>query len=127
MDDNTPVAIPWWQSRIIWAQLIGIAFTIAATFGLNLADKLGMDEAALVGVIMAIINVATIAIRVLNPTPVVTGTKAAAAQINREAAARPQASMAAASPVSGNFGADALRAESERRSSRPKAPPRSRR
>lgn len=83
MDDNTPTAIPWWQSRTLWTQLVAIAFAVASGFGLDLGGKLGMDETQALAAVMTIIAAITVVWRVFYPNPQVTSDKATAAHINR--------------------------------------------
>ena len=83
MDDNTPTAIPWWQSRTLWTQLVAIAFAVASGFGLDLGGKLGMDETQALAGVMTIIAAITVVWRVFYPNPQVTSDKATATHINR--------------------------------------------
>lgn len=98
---NAPAAIPWWQSRIIWTQIVGLLFAVAASYGLNLQDRLGIDQAAMITSIMAIVNVVTIVVRAVYPVPQVTATKASAHAINQQAAlaVAPQPEMLLDQPV----------------------------
>lgn len=84
MEPNTPAAIPWYSSRIIWAQIVGIVFALSSAFGLDLGSKLGMNNDQLIGAILTLVPVITVIIRVVNPTPPVTGTQAGATALIKE-------------------------------------------
>ena len=54
---------PWYESKIIWAQIIAIVFAIAAIFRFDVGAMLGMDEAKLLALVMMIVGVATVIFR----------------------------------------------------------------
>ena len=94
MDNGNTTAAPWWTSRTVWTQAVGLAFGLAtAVFGLDLGTKLGMDQAQIVAVIMSLIPLVTLFIRFTHPMPVLVASKAKAEEINRAAVGRPVAAL----------------------------------
>lgn len=61
---------PWYASKIIWAQIILIVFALAGIFQLDVGGALGMDEEALLGLVMTIVGVATAIFRVQTVTAI---------------------------------------------------------
>ncbi len=55
---------PWYESKIIWAQIISILFAVAGIARLDIGGLLGLDEAALLSLVMTIAGVATVIFRV---------------------------------------------------------------
>jgi len=116
MDPNTdgPTAAPWWQSRIIWTQIIAGLFAISGLInmftGYDVIGKFNLDAEKILTAIMLIVPMVTIFIRVTHPMPIVTGSKAEAAKINREADR-----MQAAARGPGDFGAESLQSTSASR------------
>lgn len=53
----------WWQSRIIWAQIIGILFAVASTLKWDLGEMLGLSQEELLAGVMTVIGVASIILR----------------------------------------------------------------
>jgi uncharacterized membrane protein len=61
----------WWQSKIIWAQVLAILFAIADTFGLKLSEELGLTQEGLLATVMTVIGVFTIFRRTQDPKQLV--------------------------------------------------------
>ncbi len=55
---------PWYQSKIIWAQIISVLFVIAGIARFDIAGALGMDSEALLALVMTVVAVATAILRV---------------------------------------------------------------
>lgn len=86
--EPTNTAIPWYRSRIIWAQIIATAFAIGAAFQFDIGERIGVSQEEMLTAIMAINGVLTVIFR-WGPTPDVVGTPSTAAAQNAEHSAIP--------------------------------------
>jgi hypothetical protein len=96
MDDNT-TPIVWWQSRIIWAQLIAAVFAvfgiIKMLLGYDVIAAMNLDPEKILTLVMIIIPAVTIIIRIVNPTPPVVSSAAKVTEA-KQAIARTEARRA---------------------------------
>jgi hypothetical protein len=84
-DNSTPIV--WWQSRIIWAQLLAALFAIFGIIkmvsGYDIAAQFNLDSEALLTAIMLIVPAVTLFYRTLRPTPPVVSSHAEVARTVR--------------------------------------------
>lgn len=53
----------WYESKIIWAQIVSIVFAVASVVSFDVGAALGMDEDKLLALVMTVVSVATVIMR----------------------------------------------------------------
>jgi hypothetical protein len=80
MEPTTEV-IPWYKSKIIWAQVVAALFGLASLLRPDFAEVMGVSQEQVVGAVMTVIAIFT-AFKRYGPTPDVVSTQTVAHEVN---------------------------------------------
>jgi uncharacterized membrane protein len=53
----------WWQSKIIWTQIISMLFAVASAFQFDLGERLGLSQEEFLAGLMVVVGILTTVLR----------------------------------------------------------------